>query len=265
MLNITDSGSVTRNNYGPNNRLKNRLKQFNVAQLKIGYSTSFGPVFNNPCDRGECLPSDILYTNVLASETWSTQAHEQVMTTVTSHRNEMSTTLPLLDYRDVSNKLIFFKNNEPRNGVTHVAVLNHTLNKYMEGALCLLLRRIRHLDVFRRLNFSPAVLPNLGKFTSRLQKTKILICPGPSNSSQNNRVDTTFSIGGDSFLVQAWNAKGGIHNSILPLQGRSDKEFEIQTYQSENSNRPAQISCRIADCQNPTLEISLKLIKIGDT
>ena len=41
------------NKYRPSNRLKNRLKQFNVNQLKTGYSTGFETVFYVRCDRGD--------------------------------------------------------------------------------------------------------------------------------------------------------------------------------------------------------------------
>lgn len=51
------------------------------------------------------------------------------MMTVTMFRNEMSTVLPLLDYRDVSNRLKYIDNDKPRGRVTHVAVLNYTTDE----------------------------------------------------------------------------------------------------------------------------------------
>ncbi|KFY07331.1 hypothetical protein V492_07237 [Pseudogymnoascus sp. VKM F-4246] len=164
----------------------------------------------------QCLPSDIVYTDILASERWYTQAHEQIMTTVTPLRNEMSTTLPLLDYREVSDKLILFNNNESHATVTHVAVLNHSLRKYMKGALCLLLRRRASLESFHRVQCLPALLPQLGELASRLHKTKMLICPGPNNLAQHDCVDTIFSVDSDLFVVQEWSAEGSIQHSILP-------------------------------------------------
>jgi hypothetical protein len=212
----------------------------------------------------QCLPSDIRYTNIIASERWKTQAHEQIMTTVTPLRNEMSTTLPLLDYRDVSSKLILFNNNDSHAGVTHVAVLNHTLakQKYMKGALCLLLRRGASPEAFHRVQCFPALLPYLGELASGLQKTRVLICPGARNSTQHHRVDTTFCFKGDSFLVQEWSAKGSIQDSILPVNGKTT-EFEVWTSESGNSKRSAQVLCQIADSQNPILKISLQLTRIN--
>jgi hypothetical protein len=210
----------------------------------------------------QCLPSDILYTNIMASERWKTQAHEQIMTTVTPVRNEMSTTLPLLDYQDVSNKLLLFNHNESHAGVTHVAVLNHSLSKNIKGALCLLLSRGAGIEVFTRVQRFPVLLPHLGELASRLQKTKILICPCASNSTQHDRVDTTFSVNSDSFFVQEWSAIGSIKHSILPVNGKTT-ELEVQTSESGNSKRSAQVSCQIAASQNPTLKISLQLIRIN--
>jgi hypothetical protein len=186
------------------------------------------------------------------------------MTTVTPLRNEMSTTLPLLNYRDVSKKLIFFNNNESHARVTHVAVLNYTLSKYMKGALCLLLRRGASLEAFHRVQCFPALLPHLGELASRLQKTKILICPGANNSTQLDRVDTTFSVKSDSFTVREWSAKGSIQHSISPVNGKTT-ELKVQMSEPGNSKRSAQVSCQIEDSQNPTLKISLQLIRINKT
>jgi hypothetical protein len=85
----------------------------------------------NPCSSGgtQCLPLGIRYTNIVASERWSTQAHEQIMATVTTLRNEMSTVLPLLDYPDISKKLDYLNTDKLPTRITHVAVLNHTLDK----------------------------------------------------------------------------------------------------------------------------------------
>jgi hypothetical protein len=227
------------------------------------------------CEKRDCalcmsdtvhrLPTDILYTNVLASERWNTQVHEQIMTTVTPSQIEVSTTLPLLEYREVSEDLILFNTNESCTEVSHVAVLNHTLSGHMKGALCLLLRREELSEVFQRIMLCPALLPHLGELTSKLQNTKILVCPRPSSSGQNDIVNTTFCISGDSFLVQAWSAKGGLSHLTLPVQGTPNTDLEIHTSISENSKRSAQVSCRIADFQDPTLKISLQLIKIDET
>ncbi|KAN0090411.1 Heterokaryon incompatibility protein (HET) domain containing protein [Hyaloscypha variabilis] len=211
----------------------------------------------------QCLPPDILYTNIMATDRWATQAHEQIMTTVTSFRNEMSTTLPLLDYRDVSDKLVFLNETDSHTKVTHVAVLNHALKQQqLKGALCLLLRRGAGLEVFHRVRCFPAVLPHLGELAFSLQKTKMLICPGANDSAHHHIVDTTFSLKSDSFSVQEWSAKGINRYSITSIDGETT-ERQIRTGESGISKHSAEVSCQITADQDPTLGISLQLIKIN--
>lgn len=92
------------------------------------------------------------------------------MTTVTPLRNEMSTTLSLFEYKDVSNKLISFDEMETLAGVTHVAVLNHSVKSHRGGALCLLLSREKSMEVFHHVECSPVLLASHAKFASKLQR-----------------------------------------------------------------------------------------------
>jgi hypothetical protein len=211
-----------------------------------------------------CLPSDFRYNEIIASERWSTQAHEQIMTTVTMFRNEMSTVLPLLAYRDISNKLEYFDNNKPRIRVTHVAVLNHTLKKYPQGAFCILLRLRPGLDACLRLQTFPAVLPRLGDFVSQLQKTKLLICPGPSYPESGNRIDTVFSVDSDMFQVEKWYSKGSITHSVLSSQAGQAPGFVIQTQKSKDPKCSVQISGRPAGSQDPTLLLTISLVQMHE-
>jgi hypothetical protein len=126
-------------------------------------------------------------------EQTSTQANEQIMTTVVMSRNEASVTLPLLAYRDVSSKLKFYEDGILRFRVSHVAVLNHTLEKYPQGALCLLVNWEPEPDwnFTRRVQVTPAVLPHLGDLASCLYMTRLLlICP---RQEKENPVETVFS------------------------------------------------------------------------
>lgn len=97
-----------------------------------------------PCQlqvRGtQCFPSQVPYDIIMPSNFWPIQPHEQIMTTVTPFRNEMSVPLSILDYVEVSSRLIFFDDKE-KTEVSHVAVLNHTVHDYVDGAFCLLLFR----------------------------------------------------------------------------------------------------------------------------
>jgi hypothetical protein len=203
-----------------------------------------------------CFLSSISYTGVFATIRWGTQAHEQIMTTVTSSRNEMSTTLPLLDYQGVSDKLVFFNNNESRATATHVAILNHSIQKYINGAFCLLLRRTKHKDVFQRLNCFPAILPSLVNHKSKIEKTKILLCAGPRNAEQNGVVLTTFIIAGNLFVAQKWSSAGRSDRSIISVSGQTDTSFTIRTnLPLRVLKQSAQISCQIMDSENEAVTV----------
>ncbi len=211
-----------------------------------------------------CLPLSFRYGKIVASEMWSTQAHEQIMTTVTMFRNEMSTVLPLLDYRDVSDKLVYFDNDKPGARVTHVAVLNHTLDKYPQGALCLFLRRQPGQDASLRLPALPAVLPRLGDLGSKLQKCKLLICPGPSTAESNTCINTMFSVKSDLLHVETWDVKGSIGKPIPSTQASQNPGFEVQMRKPKSSRGPVEISCHLTGSQDPTLMLTIQLVKMDE-
>ena len=143
-------------------------------------------------------------------------------------RNEMSTILPLLDYRDISKKLERYDGDKPRARVTHVAVLNHRLEEHPQGALCLLLRKEPEVEACIRLRAFPVAVPHLGDLVSRLKNTKLLICPSLSTPESNNRISTIFSVKSDFFRVETWNAKGSREDSILSARTEQNSRFEIR-------------------------------------
>ncbi|KAF4625580.1 hypothetical protein G7Y89_g12587 [Cudoniella acicularis] len=166
-----------------------------------------------------CFPSHVSYSDVFPTSNWSVQAHEQIMTTVTPFRNEISATISLIDDRDVSNRLMFLNDDESRTEISHVAILNHTLIDHIEGALCLLLFQPPDSEgvAFHRTRSFLALLPCVKEFTSRLQKQRILICPDPSSSDRNQRIDITFALDDDQFLAWSWSARCVNHRSAVPV------------------------------------------------
>lgn len=84
----------------------------------------------------QCFPSQIPYDSVVESSFWNFQPHEQMITTVTPFRNEMSVPLSIVEYSLVSSKLIFFEE-EGKRWTSHVAILNHTTLDYKKGAFLL--------------------------------------------------------------------------------------------------------------------------------
>jgi hypothetical protein len=192
------------------------------------------------------------------------------MTTVTPFRNEMSVSLSVLDYADVSSRLIFF-DEEEKAEVSHVAVLNHTMRDYVDGAFCLLLFRpldSRAASFYRNSSF-PALLPDIRDFASRMPKTKILV-PGPILRHEIQKIDTIFSVSGDLYHARAWNAKRVDGHVVLRIQESSDTtpkkaEFKFQI-RDKNSKSHAEVSCRIADGQSldEHPQILVKLERIVD-
>ena len=208
-----------------------------------------------------CLPSNVRYTDIVISERWETQAHEHIMTTVTMFRNEMSTVLPLLNYDDISNKLEYF-DDPPRTRVTHVAILNHTLAKYPKGAFCLPLYRQTGQDSYVRLGVFPAILPDFGDITSEIEKTKILVCPGPKGPGTGDKVLNVFTFKSDLFRLETWNYTG--HTTNSPPSARQISEFRIMTAKSKKFEPRRTVSCVIVCTQDPSLLLYVQLIHIDN-
>ncbi|KAL5324627.1 hypothetical protein ACEPPN_009173 [Leptodophora sp. 'Broadleaf-Isolate-01'] len=226
------------------------------------------------CPRNECshcspcstksLPPTISYTKIVARSIWSVQAHEQIMTTVTTYRNEASAKLELLDYNEVSSVVKYLDECQPRESVSHVAVLNCTLEGHGDSALCLLLFQPLNTsgDWFYRINSCPVLLPRIMDFLGRLQKRKILVCPEAIFTDRNLLVDTTFIT--KSTFAQSWTAK-------YVSQKRSDHfpekttKFSIQTTKFENQKHRAEVSNLITVSKSPSSRVSLRLIQFEET
>ncbi|KAH6665183.1 hypothetical protein B0J14DRAFT_236502 [Halenospora varia] len=179
----------------------------------------------------------------------------------------MSTTLPLLKYQTVSDRLIFLEGNQgsqSRTKITHVAVLNHTLDKNVKGALCLLLCQGTSEEVFRRVKSFPALLPVVGGLSSELHKRKILVCPGPTTSDENDHVNSLFSLSGDNFKAKLWTCKGDIWHLVVAKQDDLNTDFELRTKKVESSKRRVEVSCEITDSRDPGAAMLLRIIKIDE-
>lgn len=229
------------------------------------------------CERAACkqcpghfreqIIKNTLYNEILASERLSTQAHEQILTTVTPSQNKMSTTLPLLKYEEVSSQLVFLDNMSYRPWATHVAVLNHTLKKNPGGALCLLLCQDGSGEVFRRDKYSLGLLPTIEKLAPKIQKRGVVICPGPSSKSEMGSFKSRFAVGGD-FLEQDWACTGqDFHKGQVFVEGNFKPYFEIWTARNLRSSlpvSPAEVACQAGDPRDASVAVLLQLINFGD-
>lgn len=142
------------------------------------------------CDRSFCDSCrgtrdawDISYSQIVASDRYYGQAHDQIASTKMAQRNGATTALSLLDRATcpVSQALEtlvsrdYFAELSISREFTHVAVLNHTLRRYEGGALCLLLRKSptgQAYTLFPQL----ACLPHLGMWSERCVRSQVLVC-----------------------------------------------------------------------------------------
>ena len=213
-----------------------------------------------------CFPPTVRFTDVVATPRWATQVHEQIMTTVTANRNEMSTKLPLLAYRDVAKELIF-DDFRPPSGVTHIAIHNHSVVDYREeGALCLLLKKMGRGEVYHRFNCFPALLPNVAPHLSKLEKNTILVCPGPSDLGLIQSVHHTITIEGNSFGPdRKGNFRVRTRESAVSIIRQTDKELEIQTRRPHSrSSQSVQLSYELTGTHNKSMALLLELVIVGE-
>jgi hypothetical protein len=218
-------------------------------------------------DGAQCIPMQVAYSKITASNLWTVQAHEEIMTTVTPYRNEVSASFLLIDFEAVSKNIRSINDLTTcpcytKKQVSHVAVLNHTLMGHMDGALCLLLTRPPDGEGvgFFRKRLTPVFLPRVEEIINRLERRKILVCLGPDPSSNRRSVEITFSLKSTLFRALTWDAKHVDRQSTLQvLEGQG---LQIRHSLSTNSRSSAEISCQIALMEQSSPHISLRLIRI---
>jgi hypothetical protein len=102
----------------------------------------------------------------------------------------------------------------------------------------------------------PAVLPDLRDLTSRLQRTKVLVCPDLSVRERNASTNTSFCLESALFSVKALSAKGSINSSKLSVPGVRDPVFKVF-----HSKRSVKVYCRLVDMRTPTLPLDIQLAR----
>ncbi|KAI1754000.1 heterokaryon incompatibility protein-domain-containing protein [Xylaria castorea] len=220
------------------------------------------------CPRGtRMFPVTIPYRQLVAASSWINQAHEPIWTTITPSRHEVSTTLQLLDYDKVSNKLIFF---EDRGSVSasHVAVLNHTVDSHLDGALCLLLYsplKWEEAVGFIRLEAYPVLLPHLKEFASQIRSKRVLICPQDRVTSiELSRGSLAcFTLTSESFVVQCWRAKRVLDRQEVRVAEQTSPDFTIRMEIARPPKKSSEVSCRIMDNVDHSRQITIGLAWIS--
>jgi hypothetical protein len=211
--------------------------------------------------RSKCFPSKVPYTDIVASSNWTVQGHEQIITTVTPYRNEMSTMVPLIEYQQIANELVLFGDNNSRRKISHAIISNQTLKSHPDGAVCILLIEDEGV-AFNRPAFMPALLPFVNKFQSNIHKSQIMICPGPSGMEKSKTFNLTFVFRSDIFEVKSWKSKN--LEQLDPTQGEiaSDSDFHVKTL--ANFTRVTEIICHVHSIENTSSEVLVTLRKIEE-
>ncbi|KAJ2994489.1 hypothetical protein NUW58_g1544 [Xylaria curta] len=215
------------------------------------------------------LPPTISYAKLITASNWNVQAHDQIWATMTSSRHEASTTLQLLDYDIVADKLIFLEKNSRPIPPTHIAVLNHTLEDYQSGALCLLLYQQRKSDendvAFVRLQSYPVILPRIKEFATKMRSKRILVVPAHKDliSRVLRSVAASFKFTSESFVVQNWRSKYVLHQREVRIEGCANADLIVQTEGSRLRKQPSEVSCRIIDAVEQATQINIQLVLIG--
>ncbi|KAI3331609.1 HET-domain-containing protein [Xylariaceae sp. AK1471] len=212
------------------------------------------------------LPHTISYNQLMPASNWCFQSHEIIWGTITSSRNEMTTTLALLDYQDTVDKLVSFQDSPPPE-TTHVAVLNHTLAGHPTGALCLLLFRPPEAEgvAFSRLLSFPAFLPCTEEIVASLKPRRILICAGPSHLVKNICLGsvTYFVLNSESFHVRYWHSRGVSQKGVVAIEDSPNTEFQVKSSLAEGYEKSAKVSLWLDGDAAKPCRIGLHLAWIG--
>jgi hypothetical protein len=202
----------------------------------------------------ECLQPDIKYGNITASRSWSVQAHEHLLTTITPSRFEASTTLLLLEKAAIPKNLLRAHDFELLQKASHLAILNHTLMQKPEGAFCLLLQRSsKSEDSAVRINEFPVLIRNWTKILSEAQKTKVLFALQHDTSPADYPITTEFMIRSESYYAYAWEAK---NSTKLSIKGLESLGSTCSIHSTSLKEQPSEVLCYLS----ATFENNVKVV-----
>lgn len=217
----------------------------------------------------QCLPSMINYEEVYSSDIWARQAHEQLFTTITTARFEVSAVLMLLEAHLVYSQLKFPANlARVKEKATHVAVLNHTWGINRGDSLCLLLRRsYAGEDVTTRVFHYPVMVKNVVKLLPKANRRKVLFAfqRAENENPTSSTVSTTelaIHVVSDCCRILSWTANDEDIN-FPTLRERSAKCFIVRA--TDFQAQVAGISCEIAETDSSMPFTKLHLERNGDS
>ncbi|KAI1175560.1 hypothetical protein F4777DRAFT_549730 [Nemania sp. FL0916] len=184
------------------------------------------------------FPGAISYSKLIATSNWRPRIHEPIWATYTSSRTEITTTLMLMEFSDVADKLVMLGDLPPPTEITYVAVLNCTLAESPAGALCLLFYGPSIASLFRS-RFFPALLPRIEGLEAKLLLRRTLIYCKHYNLDDGTSPGniTSFTLHSNSFRVVAWYAAHTLLAKAVTIEGKPNAEFQVAYMLTKNTRR----------------------------
>ena len=207
----------------------------------------------------QCLPESIQYVDVIASQRWAVQSHEQLLTTVSPSRSEASTTLLLLPKAVIPDS--WLRDCDPLAGskFTHVALLNHTLMGKPNGAFCLLLQ-FGNEDAALRLSGHPVFVANCKNWLSDVQKKKVLIAL-ELRPKTNVLEMMTFSVKSDHYYAYSWEVD---NPTDVEVSGLATAQSRCTFRCTADRDRPLLLTCLLFAISNIDHKIVVRLKRADD-
>lgn len=214
-----------------------------------------------PCNShgSVCLLPELELDQIVESSSWSLQAHEHLLTTITPQRFEASTTLLLLDKAAIPRGLLQKSTAKTVKDATHVAILNHTLGQYRDGAICLFLRQYPDWGYATvRMEAYPLILPHWKSVVTKATEKKVLFATTISSNEEDTPVTMDFLVRASMLYASQWDAEGSSFE-LTCSQSDVDAGYHCSMRSSKLSNQPTQLTCHLSSTTDPGFKLVLLL------
>lgn len=236
----------------------------NTLPLLSDSPTRFCPRLEcTPCQSTcvRCLDPAVKFENIVASEAWSLQAHEHVLTTVTPFRFEVSTRLLLLEKSAFPQNALLFAKSDMQN-ISHMAILNHTSIQRPEGSFCLALQRPSAVgDATLRVNTFPVLIRHWKTVLSKAILTRVLFALQLDLNPDTYPCIMEFGIKADSCYAYAWETNNG--HARLDVNGLGSPDCTCLIRSASLKLQPLEIQCYLSDKFDVNFHLVLTLRRAG--
>lgn len=209
----------------------------------------------------QCLNPGIKFENIIASEAWSLQAHEHILTTVTPFRFEVSTRLLLLEKSALPQNILPFTKSNMQN-ISHIAILNHTTIQRPEGSFCLALQRPSAVgDATLRVNAFPVLIRHWKSLLSKANLTRVLFALQLNFDPDTYPFIMEFGIKADSCYAYAWKTNNS--RAKLDVHGLGSLDCTCLIRSTSLKLQPLEIQCYLSHKFDVNFQAVLTLRRAG--